>query len=658
MRMTFLRKTRTLPKKFLPQTTHMFFFHNFCFLDCQSFVQINGNFSEVFKENARLKTQISKQQGATMTSNGDSYKMHKNPENNITTDHITADFNKVQSRKWPGCYLRRRYLLLLIITLVIGVIVILSLLVDYSQRIQKITKNLRNSATVGGGGSSAGVSGKQSGGENLSPGGCELSEGRRSFPDLDYALFGYNILRGYPLAVGHDPGLTHPIFRHNYNEGRHTADCRYHVPKGYILAPDVSCVTSFASRVVKDNSQFVKSLSVSAEASGGGWGASFSASGEYKKKTSIMSSSESVFIFSQAKCNYYFAMIDEIRPPQFDPSFITMIERLETDKDCYKFFDYYGTHFLKYTLFGAKFVYENKMSKKDYQSESQQSLSVSLKASYSGIFSLNGGIGLTKDQQDIAKKFREKVETSTITIGAPPPEDGKTITWASSVKDNPVPVDYKLDSILSLFTKQYMGNTGLNYQSIRLKLQRAKTSYCSTLLTQGQVNTCKQTLTGYVSFNGLFFGKSSFIVFKSSFDMCTQRCSDNPDCQAASFSEATYNCFLYRATNTSVFKTEESSNVKSVLIKESLKLLDKTLYLENVRLPAEVSRETSTYAVNSTECFQQCQHDSVCFAYSFRRGDLKTNCLLFQEKDITSDSLKFEQGALTAIHINDDNKRF
>ena len=303
-------------------------------------------------------------------------------------------------------------------------------------------------------------------------------------------------------------------------------------------------------------------------------------------------------------------------------------------------------------------VPSSSMTKSDYQKESQQTVSVSLKASYSGIFSLNGGFGLTNDQKEMAKKFKEKVETSTITIGAPPPEDGKTMTWASTVKDNPVPVEYKLESILNLFTERYMGETEIDYVSVRQKLEKGKLTYCSSLLNKGEVNTCKPITAGYVLFKELFFGRNAFSVFKSSFDLCTQRCADSPDCQAASFNQNTYSCFLYRATNDSIFHVEKSEQVNSVLFKESLKLLDKTLYLKNVRLPTEVSRETSGNAENSTRCFEQCQQDRVCFAYSYRDGDVKTNCLLFQEKDVVAESLKFEQNALTAIHINDDDPFF
>jgi len=103
---------------------------------------------------------------------------------------------------------------------------------------------------------------------------------KRYFPDFDYTTYGYNIMYGYPLATGHDPGLTYSIFEANYSGSRQTADCKYQVPRGYHLVPDVACVTS-TSETVKDSSQFSKSLS--AKISGGGWAISFAANDDYKK---------------------------------------------------------------------------------------------------------------------------------------------------------------------------------------------------------------------------------------------------------------------------------------------------------------------------------------------------------------------------------------
>lgn len=97
---------------------------------------------------------------------------------------------------------------------------------------------------------------------------CQETYWKRSFPDLDYALFGYDILKGYPLATGHDPGFTRPIFVADYSSGGQTSDCRYSVPEGMLVIPDVSCVTSFSSKVIRNKLEMSKSLSAAANIEG------------------------------------------------------------------------------------------------------------------------------------------------------------------------------------------------------------------------------------------------------------------------------------------------------------------------------------------------------------------------------------------------------
>ena len=55
---------------------------------------------------------------------------------------------------------------------------------------------------------------------------CQSAGMKKTFPDIDYSFYGYNILKGYPLADGRDPGFTRPLFEFNFKQGRHTADCR------------------------------------------------------------------------------------------------------------------------------------------------------------------------------------------------------------------------------------------------------------------------------------------------------------------------------------------------------------------------------------------------------------------------------------------------
>ncbi|XP_060576710.1 uncharacterized protein LOC132734026, partial [Ruditapes philippinarum] len=284
---------------------------------------------------------------------------------------------------------------------------------------------------------------------------CQGTHFKLSFPDIDYALMGYNILRGFPLATGHDPGFSYPIFAANYDNKKQTADCRYSVPQGLVVVPDVSCITSFTSKIVQTQYEFANSLSVSASVSGGGWGVSFSASAGYKKSSSEISTGESVFILSSASCNYYFSKLVKRSPPPLDPVFISWIKRLSsTDStDVYiEFFDTYGTHFPTEVTFGARFTYEHKMESKKYETQSESGVNVAVSASYSGIVSVGGGFSMDSSQKEKASEFSKSVETKTISVGAAPPANGDAMTWASTVKDSPVPSSYKLASIEELFT--------------------------------------------------------------------------------------------------------------------------------------------------------------------------------------------------------------
>ena len=47
-----------------------------------------------------------------------------------------------------------------------------------------------------------------------------------TFPNIEYSFYGYNILKGYPISDGVDPGFTRPIFAADFTSQRKTADCR------------------------------------------------------------------------------------------------------------------------------------------------------------------------------------------------------------------------------------------------------------------------------------------------------------------------------------------------------------------------------------------------------------------------------------------------
>ncbi|XP_060563198.1 uncharacterized protein LOC132722693 [Ruditapes philippinarum] len=469
-----------------------------------------------------------------------------------------------------------------------------------------------------------------------------------SFPDIDYALMGYNILRGFPLAIGHDPGFTYPIFAANYETKKQTADCRYSVPQGLVVVPDVSCITSFTSTIVQTQYEFANSLSVSASVSGGGWGVSFSASAGYKKSSSEISTGESVYIISSANCNYYFSKLVKRSPPPLDPVFLGWIERLSTtdSTDLYlEFLDTYGTHFPTEVTFGARFTYEHKMESKKYEKESESGVNVAVSASYSGIVNVGGGFSMDKSQREKASAFSKSVETKTISVGAPPPANGDALTWASTVKDSPVPSSYKLASIEELFTDKYLDETQLrvNLAHIARNINKTKREYCQNMISRGEVESC-QTLSP-----GLMLGRtelrnyydSTVSTYKECVDNCLKliKCVAIDYCDTCkSYSNHYHTCYMYSTDR--FISGEENESWKSLLIIGKSR---KNLTLEGTDIigtPRQMNEEGEDNVddktkVNETECGRVCMADAHCVAYSYCDCDeVEQKCKLYSFDNI------------------------
>lgn len=278
----------------------------------------------------------------------------------------------------------------------------------------------------------------------------------------------------------------------DYTLNRSAGDCRYNVPKGLLVIPDVSCVTSFASTVIQNTFELHKSLSASVSASGDFGAFSFLASLSYKQTSSEVSSAEKVYITSTAKCSYYFSKIDLTSPPPLHAGFYRWAKALEKNSskaNLLKFVKYYGTHFPTGVVFGARFVNVYSMTSKSYKTASSRDISVSAQASYSGLISVSGGFNLDKSQREAASAFSKTVESTTVSVGAAPPSNGDAAYWASSVKDNPVPISYQIQPIANLFTPAFMQGTAIKYDFLRRKLTGIEKTYCQQLLKAGTVNT-------------------------------------------------------------------------------------------------------------------------------------------------------------------------
>ncbi|KAK3610056.1 hypothetical protein CHS0354_032141 [Potamilus streckersoni] len=475
---------------------------------------------------------------------------------------------------------------------------------------------------------------------------CQGTSGKKTFPNLGYAFMGYNILKGFPLAVGPDPGFTYRIFRPDYSNGGQTADCRYSVPKGLDITRDVSCVTSFSSQIVQTQYELLKALSASTTYVGEGWGFSFSASAGYKQASSTVSDAKVVVIYSKANCNYYISKLEKTQPPPFDPEFLKWVIKLnktlynesEQEKIIYlNFFEYYGTHFLHTVTFGASFVHEYKMSASNYTSMRELGVDIAATASFSStLISVQGGFNLVESKKSIANQFLSTVQERTITKGAPPPADGEARTWASVVQETPIPTTYVLGSLEDLFTQEYMESLGVSYDEIKHKITAYKGDYCHFLRDKGILDNCLDFVDVIVLERTQIVGDVKIKTLGRA--DCYNSCQEEKACVAIDFcndctrSDLNYNkCQMYyenkfmeAESHTAMETTIWISKIKSQLV------LYNTAVVGLERLSSE-----SGYSESVQDCLQRCLEDEYCMTFTYCNCSEKIrNCKLYAQDGI------------------------
>ncbi|CAC5373809.1 unnamed protein product [Mytilus coruscus] len=483
---------------------------------------------------------------------------------------------------------------------------------------------------------------------------CQSSHFKQTFPDVDYAFFGYNIIRGYPLSDGHDPGFTFPIFKIDYSKGGQSGDCRYSVPLGLIVIPDVSCITSFSSTVVQNKYEFSRSLSISAGASaGGGYGpisGSFSASAGFKYSTSEMSTGESVFIFSTAKCMYYFSKLIPDTPPKFSDGFLSWVYKLnnsDVQQDYFDFFDTYGTHFPSYLLFGARFTYKHRMKSDEFKKKRSIGANVAFEASVTAqVLTAGSSFSLDYSQQQTASSFSKSVETETITVGAPPPINGDPLTWAATVKESPVPMEYKLQNIEHLFSERFMKNINIDYETIAKNIKIFQYEYCNYLHSQGELDSCDSLTPGVLlEKSRLYMG-----YFKtravSSFGECVDVCLQNVNCEAISICKSCrwLTCYMFKNSNYKYVRAAVHQDWQSAIFTTKISTI---LELTDTTIIGVTRSSDRTQSINAQiECRYICIEDAYCVAYTFCEcPDNIERCQLYAENGIKG--LKTEHGTNT-----------
>ena len=236
----------------------------------------------------------------------------------------------------------------------------------------------------------------------------------------------------------------------------------------------------------------------------------FSSSSKYKEFVDTSRATQTVTYEARALCSEFKASLKPYYSHVFDDRFEMALNNLpypyeksnETHTREYKqFLDSFGTHYISDVTLGAKHVFSSIMKSDDVSEllrsdiDISSSLSWSVQASfgaggqgnadygtlvrseaeielkpggptaktYSYVFEETSVGGMTSEETTSSEessesnlnKVRSKVTTvKELNVGGNPPEDGNWKTWATTVRDRPMPISYELEGIWNLMADE------------------------------------------------------------------------------------------------------------------------------------------------------------------------------------------------------------
>ena len=312
----------------------------------------------------------------------------------------------------------------------------------------------------------------------------------RPMENSGYLFYGYNLYRGNPHSTtgSLDPGFTNPIFESNYSENTKTGDLRFLIPNGSIFSKNVGCDVSMSNSEIKGVSSYKATLEVDVSVSGGFAGVSFGASASFKQVSEGMKSTNTIFVEQKADCRVFKGHIEYYNPPLFYSTFIKAINYLEgkdfdkAKEDHYTFIDYYGTHFIDTIIMGARYGFLRKMSIEDYSTFKSTSAKVGVNA---GGYGVSGSASVGAESNKSSSGSSSESYTKVFSIGAAPPANGDTLTWASSAISEPMPISYKLRPISEIFSNPLFKLAQfekIDIERLKKNMQLANDNYCPDYL--------------------------------------------------------------------------------------------------------------------------------------------------------------------------------
>jgi len=285
-----------------------------------------------------------------------------------------------------------------------------------------------------------------------------------AMPNIDYVLYGYNVLFGNPLATGGttDPGFASQIFKADYTGGLTSGDKRFLIPNGIsVMSCDGNCELEFTSTEISGTKSYTDRLGVKAEVGGGAWGAKFSASADYQHVEKTSKGGCTLYTHSEIQCCKYRATIAQYSSPELTEDFKIALDELpllfdnKTDNNKSKmkylhFFDEFGTHFVKKAHLGAMYGEQSEISAKSWNKMVDTGIDIKTSASYSGSFSVNADL-VNENEKKRGETFRSNTKNQRYyTRGKAPPADGNKDKWANGGIEEPQPIELKLRPLYNM----------------------------------------------------------------------------------------------------------------------------------------------------------------------------------------------------------------
>ena len=307
------------------------------------------------------------------------------------------------------------------------------------------------------------------------------------FPNIGYVGSTYNIFKGNPRSTkGLDPGFTlRTLYEYTYNNENTTVDGTYLIPDHTQATTSTTCSFQFSSETNQEIDSYFNSLKIDANADFSGWGASFSASADYKEVHESSTTRESTYTSSHAVCEAYITSV-QLEAAALNPAFVDSVGNLplqsQDSTDYQDFIQNWGTHVAIQMTMGGRYGIESTITTQDYSSMVSTGLDIKAAATYSGLISLNANVG-TSEQKEQAQKFNSfRKDYQIYQIGGKPPldESESPFNWAKTVKENPLPLRYNLLPITHFLTSRFFPDDE-NISQKQTNLQNTFLEYCQTL---------------------------------------------------------------------------------------------------------------------------------------------------------------------------------